>query len=193
MNTTTLFIEFIIIGFVTFISLILGLDSFHHIDFLSYKELFKDYKELIALICLAAFYILGIIIYRIIELLPIHFFDFLTFWMKKTKTKRQKDWKFWDERYFVLQFGSEKVIQRVNYHETFLRLFKSFFVLLPFFGFLSKKYIYDDISCFYLIIILVFSYLSLLAYRIQENNYTFLINNAAKTIKNYKEFYVSKS
>lgn len=122
MKTTTLLIEFLIIGFLSSIIIFLCYALFYTVNFDTLWKILNESKGYGAVVTTITFYALGAIIHRLIEI----FFGHVINPKDKNKDKTRM--------LNVLQNGSDSLNNRLVYELSLMRMFASFSILMPVIG-----------------------------------------------------------
>jgi len=179
MKQTALIVEFLIIGLIGLVNLGLFYMIIFKIDIAQIQMNLEANKELVITIGTFTIYILGAVIHRVGGL--IGYDNFVKIANKLRLGYANKDEAFVKKYYFVYQFGSDNVIERVFYNENMLRLFKSTTFLFFTLGILiiiwtirlNKDF---SIGLFFSIICFIISILCLISHNSQSKSFrTFII------------------
>lgn len=135
MNTTALVAEFLVIGFVPFLTILFASFSVLGIYDLDPLLTLKDISAALVVAAVLPVYFLGAITHRLtlyINSRTLHSllqFKVVRELLRQTESADQQVW--FDERSILYQYGSEALINQMEFMASQLRIFKSTFVSMP--------------------------------------------------------------
>lgn len=194
MSTTSLVVEFLVIGFFPFLALlftILRVCNVYNLDFFQQAE---NWIPLIGVSSTVLIYILGAIFHRITQLLNTNSISFLLrnnlvkILIGQKEPTDQQQW--WRDYCFVYEEGSLNLIKRLEYEESLVRIFRSTIITsLILGGTLSwwlEGTIFNEAKFVPVITSLFISFLSLIAYLLQRKSMRQKFSLATNVIKKKK-------
>ncbi len=143
MNTTTLVAEFILIGLLPYLTIIFAVLAIFNVHDASGLTQLKDYSTLIIFVSTLIIYLLGSLTHRLAQMLSMYFVKPLLNWV--TRRKKVSDETVKELSYksaLIYQLGSDQIINRTEYNESLLRVFRSTVITTPPFGIALSFWIY---------------------------------------------------
>ena len=175
MKTTTLLIEFLVIGFLSGITIFLFYAVFYTVNFDATWRILDESKGYGAVVITVIFYALGAVFHRFIEILSGHCFN------REDKTDEKA------RMVNVLQNGSESINNRFIYELSLMRIFASLSLLLPIIGIMYCVLDYKTqgigSGAFVLLLSLVIALASIVCYKAQRNSIKSFIDTFANMKK----------
>ena len=180
MKTTAILVEFLVIGFLSSILVLLVYAIFYPCEINNITQLIADNKGLSTIVLTILWYILGTLTHRFIQIINTHFIKKLVLKLTKlfrkkslnqTKTSINDRFLSLDKIVKALQYGSDSVVNRIIYEQSLIRIFESTTILFPIIGLLY--FIWDckngnnHSGVFILILSLIMMSMALFCYVIQ--------------------------
>lgn len=195
MKSTTLLAEYLIIGFVCFILLVLiYLNVIENIEFEKLLEL-KNISIGTSILLTVIFYILGIITHRTLSSAKNeHIRWMLEFKIASIFFSREdrelilnpQEAKMAEKYYKVLNYASVTVNEKLKNYESLTRIFKSLIFLLPLISVLGFYYFYSislPVSLVFIVLGFLLSYLSFKSHRLVKHRQIQLISQVYKLLQ----------
>jgi fructose-specific phosphotransferase system IIC component len=199
MKTTAILVEFIVIGFLSSILVLLFYAISYPCEINNITQLIAYNKGLSTIVLTILWYILGTITHRFTQIL---YKSFIKIFLKLTKlfhkkslnqTKTSTIDKFLslDKIVKALQYGSDSVVNRIIYEQSLLRIFESSTILFPTIGLLY--FIWDCKNgsnysgIFVLILTLIMMFMALICYIIQLRSIRGFIDRFCKMLDKDKK------
>ena len=189
MATTSLVVEFLLIGLVPFFTISFTVLLVVDVYDLSFLSQIKDYSSLLA-VCLSLFlYLLGAITHRLTQLVNVRSLRFL--WkLGRLKSLGQifdksEDWR--EDYYLVYQHGSDNLCDKITYNESLLRIFRSVAITMPILAIALSVWLDNaagrTAALMAVTACLVISIATVMAIPIQYKNYRQIIEFSARVIE----------
>ncbi len=182
MKEANLAAEFLIVGFIFLLDIVLLVLLIFHTNPAAFFEQLTKNKELVILAATLLSYLLGTILHRAIQVLNFK-------WTRKLAGLKDKSIDgYYDDFILIYQNGSDNLMQRVFFGERLIRIFKSATISIFLFGVEAfiylEEYGWDRGAWFILLFSVVLSATSFLAHRLQSKNNMQFITAASKFLKN---------
>lgn len=187
MNTTSLVAEFILIGFIPFLSIVFGVLAANRIYDLSFLSQAKDYSAIIVFTATMFIYLLGALTHRLTQVINQYLWKPMLDLLPRHNEPSSKDAKAWYDRFtLIYQFGSEKLIDRIQYNDSLIRIFGATLTSLPILAGSFSFWIYGAAGWRAVIIALVgcaiLEIATFLSYRMQKENHSLWLASAKELI-----------
>lgn len=189
MATTSLVVEFLLIGLFPFFTIFFTVLLILGVYDLSFLSQLKDFSSILTVCFILFIYLLGAITHRLSQLVNANSLKFL--WkirslksMGKTFSKSEK----WTVDYHLVnQFGSDNICEKITYNESLLRVFRSVALSVPIFAIPLSLWLSTTIgfiaALVALIACLVITFQAIIALPIQYKNYREAIEHSARLIR----------
>ena len=190
MSTTSLVAEFLVIGIIPFLTIVLATLSILGIYDLSFLSQAKDFSVVLAVGVTLLVYVLGTLTQRLGQLLNrnslrflIRLFGFDRFLEPLTDSNEE-----WLANYvLVLQLGSEQLVNRIQYGESLARIFKATMITTPLLAITLAMWLSVAVGwkgvAIAVTICAIITVTSLASYLLQRRNHRELVLTASKLIK----------
>lgn len=191
MATTSLVVEFLLIGLIPFSTIAFGILLAAGVYDLGFLSQVKDFSVLLVLCLTLVVYLLGALTHRLSQMVNVK--SLRSLWkvstLKPLGQLFDKSGKWHQDYYLVYQYGSEPLCDKVTYNESLLRVFRSTALMVPILALILALWLSKAVggpgawaalgAC------AVITLAALIAIPIQYKNYREIIEFSANTIREH--------
>jgi len=191
MATTSLVVEFLLIGLIPFFTIAFTMLLAMGVYNLAFLSQVKDYTVLLGLCLTLLVYLLGALTHRLSQLVNVKSLRFL--WklgtLKPLGQLFDKSGKWHEDYYLVYQYGSDNLCDKITYNESLLRVFRSAALTVPIFAVALTLWLAKSVgwagAWVALAACLGLTLAAVIAIPIQYQNYREIIEFSANIIRKY--------
>jgi hypothetical protein len=192
MATTSLVVEFLLIGLIPFFTIAIGILLAAGVYDLRFLSHLKDFSVLLALCLTLVVYLLGALTHRLSQMVNVK--SLRSFWkfgtLKPLGQLFDKSGKWHEDYYLVYQYGSEPLCDKITYNESLLRVFRSAALTVPILAvvltFWLSKAVGWAVTWAALGACAAITLAAVIAIPIQYKNYREIIEFSATTIRKHR-------
>jgi hypothetical protein len=185
MSITSLVAEFLVIGLIPFLTIVLVALSILGIYDLSFLSQTKDLSALLVAAAMLAVYLLGALTHRLGQLLNRNSMSFLFHRFIESRAYSYEEWL--ADYVLVLQYGSEQLTERIHFGESLSRIFKSTAITAPLLAIALALWLSVAAGWKSVVIAVVICALitiaSFVSFLLQRRNHQQMVRTASKLIK----------